>query len=210
MTADVRRPDAVAAVVLAAGRSTRMGAANKLLLEIEPGVPVIRRTVERALDCSLDTIFVVTGHEAERVCRALDGLPCRFVHNPDYANGLSGSVRAGFRQAVGEGASGVLVMLGDMPSLPKEAIAAVLEAAAADPDRAVQAMHAGKPAHPIWLPARLVTLADRLEGDRGLRGLIAESGEPILDVEVEVAATDDIDTPQDFARALERSSAARG
>lgn len=199
-------PKGAAAVVLAAGRSTRMGDANKLLLEIEPGVPVIRRTVERAPQSGLDCVLVVTGHDADAVKAALAGLSCRFVHNPDFADGLSGSIRAGFRAAVDGGASGVLVMLGDMPFLPEQAIAAVLSAAAVDPQCAVQAVHAGKPAHPIWLPARLIALADDLRGDRGLRGVIAQRGEAMRDVEVEGAATEDIDTPQDFAAALDKAA----
>jgi len=201
-----KRPRKTATVVLAAGQSTRMGSANKLLKEIEPGVPVIRRTVERALENRLEPLYVVTGHEAEKVRSALFGLDCRFVHNPRFADGLSGSIRAGFREAVADGASGILVVLGDMPFLPAKAIEAVLSIAAADPANVVQAVHGGKPAHPVWLPARIAGLVESLVGDRGVRSLIEELGGEMTAVEVADAAILDIDTPEDFIAARQRAA----
>src|SRR5262249_22248058 len=84
----------IAAVVLAAGRSTRMGGPNKLLAEIR-GRPLVRITVETALASRADPVIVVTGHERDRVEQALAGLDVRLVHNPDYADGLSTSLKAG-------------------------------------------------------------------------------------------------------------------
>jgi molybdenum cofactor cytidylyltransferase len=209
MTEQPKRPDGAAAVVLAAGRSMRMGADNKLLLEIEPGVPVVRRAVEAGIEAGLSPVYVVTGHEAEKVRAALSGLDCRIVNNPDYAGGLSGSIRAGFRKAVGEGAAGVIVLLGDMPFLPKDAIAAVLARAGKAPDHIVQAVHDRKPAHPVWLPARLLDLVDGLDGDRGVRSLIGKTGEEMIAVEVGEDAVFDLDTPQDFAAARARAITSR-
>jgi len=200
-----KRPEKAAAVVLAAGRSTRMGADNKLLLEIEPGVPVVRRAVEVGTSAGLAPVYVVTGHQAGEVRAALDGLDCRFVHNPDYAGGLSGSIRAGFREATGKGASGVVVLLGDMPFLPVSAITAVLCEAARAPDRIVQGVHAGKPAHPVWLPASVGELVETLDGDRGVRSLVAETGKGMVSVEVGTDAALDLDTPADFANARARA-----
>jgi molybdenum cofactor cytidylyltransferase len=199
-----------AAVVLAAGRSTRMGAQNKLLLEIEPGVAIVRRVVERARKSGAGPVYVVTGHEAQKVRQALAGLDCIFVHNPDFADGLSASVRAGFNAAVKAGADGVIVFLGDMPFVPEPAIAAVRDAASANPGRIVQAVTGGRPAHPVWLPARLSGLVDRLEGDHGIRAMIAGSGEEMIAVEVGGQAALDLDTPQDYAAALKAAKPARG
>jgi len=84
----------VAAVVLAAGRSTRMGAINKLIAEIG-GKPLVRIAAEHALASRAKPVIVVTGHEREKVEGALAGLPVRFVHNPDYAEGLGTSLKAG-------------------------------------------------------------------------------------------------------------------
>lgn len=207
MNSALKRSGRAAAVILAAGRSTRMGPENKLLQEIVPGIPVIRRTVELARACGLNPIYVVTGHEAGKVRAALDGLACQFVHNPDYARGLSGSVRAGFRQAVADGAPGILILLGDMPFLPTTAIEAILVAAVADPGSVVQAVHHGRPAHPVWLPARIAAEVERLDGDRGMRCLVEDSGGAMTSVEVDAAAAFDIDTPEDLAAARQRADA---
>jgi molybdenum cofactor cytidylyltransferase len=119
---------------------------------------------------------------------------------------LSGPV---FGAAVEAGASGVLVLLGDMPFLPYAAVTSVLAAAAANPGRIVQAVHAGKPAHPVWLPARIADFVNRLQGDRGVRSLIDATDEEMIAVEVGGEAAFDIDTPQDFTAAVAASISGR-
>ena len=74
----------VAAIVLAAGRSTRMGGPNKLLAEIG-GRPLVRIAVGAGAGIGARPVIVVTGHQRERVEAALAGLDVTFVHNPDYA-----------------------------------------------------------------------------------------------------------------------------
>ena len=88
----------IAAIVLAAGRSTRMGALNKMLAEIG-GKPLVRIAAEQALASRAKPVIVVTGHQREQVEAALAGLPVRFAHNPDYADGLGTSVRTGIGRA---------------------------------------------------------------------------------------------------------------
>jgi molybdenum cofactor cytidylyltransferase len=100
-----------------------------------------------------------------------------------------------------------LVLLGDMPFLPRAAVEAVLKTAAANPQQVVQAVHDGKPAHPVWLPDCAENLLERLDGDRGVRSLIAETGGQMIDVEVGGEAVIDLDTPQDFAAADARAPA---
>ena len=95
----------IAAVVLAAGRSTRMGAINKLIAEIG-GKPLVRIAAEQALASRAKPVIVVTGHERERVELALAGLPVRFVHNPDYADGLGTSLKAGIAAVPQDGRRG--------------------------------------------------------------------------------------------------------
>ena len=121
----------IAAVVLAAGRSTRMGAINKLIAEIG-GKPLVRIAAEQALASRARPVIVVTGHERERVEAALAGLPVRFVHNPDYADGLGTSLKAGIA-AVPADADGAIVCLGDMPQVDAALIDKLI--AAFDPER---------------------------------------------------------------------------
>src|SRR6185312_16690162 len=84
----------ISAVVLAAGRSTRMGGPNKLLAELR-GKPLVRIVTEQVLASKASDVTVVTGHQADEVQRALQGLKVRFVHNPEFASGLASSVKAG-------------------------------------------------------------------------------------------------------------------
>ena len=117
-----RTPEAgrrVAAVVLAAGRSTRMGAINKMLAEIG-GKPLVRIAVEQAIASRAKPVIVVTGHQHEKVEAALKDLPVRLVRNPDYAEGLGTSLKTGIA-AVPENADGAIVCLGDMPQVDARA-----------------------------------------------------------------------------------------
>lgn len=111
----------VAAVVLAAGASTRMGR-NKLLLELD-GETLVRRAVRAAVDAGLGQVVVVLGHDEERVRAELGGLPCQIVVNADYARGAGTSVHAGVRQA--PDADAVVIVLADMPLVTAAMIAAL-------------------------------------------------------------------------------------
>jgi molybdenum cofactor cytidylyltransferase len=117
--------------VLAAGRSTRMGAVNKMLAEIG-GKPLVRIAAEQALASRAAPVIVVTGHEREKVEAALAGLAVRFTHNPDYADGLGASLKAGIA-AVPADADAAIVCLGDMPQVDSQLIDRLI--AAFDPER---------------------------------------------------------------------------
>ena len=82
----------VHAIVLAAGRSSRMGGPNKLMAHFS-GKPLIRQTVERVLASKVSGVAVVTGHQAARIREALEGLDIGIAHNPDFATGLAGSLK---------------------------------------------------------------------------------------------------------------------
>src|SRR6476659_6714021 len=102
----------VAALILAAGASSRMGR-PKQLLDWE-GRPLVRAAAEVALAARLDPLLVVVGGAQAQVAEALDGLPLRMIANRDYAAGQSTSLRAGIA-ALGQDADAVVVLLGDQP-----------------------------------------------------------------------------------------------
>src|SRR5262249_9553056 len=112
---DGEKKPRIAAVVLAAGRSTRMGSVNKLIAEIG-GKPLVRIAAEHALASQATPVIVVTGHQREKVEAALAGLPVKVVHNADYADGLGTSLKVGVG-AVPKEADGVIICLGDMPQV---------------------------------------------------------------------------------------------
>jgi molybdenum cofactor cytidylyltransferase len=189
----------VAAVVLAAGRSTRMGGPNKMLAEIN-GQPLVRIAVEQALGSRAHPVIVVTGHQHERVEAALDGLDVRFVHNPDFAAGLSTSVKAGIA-AVPDDVDGAIVCLGDMPQVNALLIDKLI--AAFDPEKGalvVVPVIDGKRGNPVVWSRRFFPELATLEGDTGARNLIAGVAEAVTEVPLSgTAALVDVDTPEALA-----------
>jgi molybdenum cofactor cytidylyltransferase len=202
-----------AALVLAAGRSTRMGGPNKLLAEIG-GKPLVRFVAEQALASRAAPVVVVTGHERTKVEAALSGLRVRFVHNPDYAAGLSTSLKAGLAALPSE-ADGAIVCLGDMPQVTAGLIDRMLEAF--DPARGalvVVPTIEGKRGNPVVWSRRFFPDLMALEGDVGARHLIGTHADAVAEVPVEdSAALTDVDTPDALLAVkaeLERMMAAQG
>ncbi|MCC0029132.1 MAG: NTP transferase domain-containing protein [Brucellaceae bacterium] len=195
---------ALAVAVLAAGRSTRMGARNKLLATFD-GEPLIRRTVSEALKLAMP-VTVVTGHEREVVEAALEGLEVQFAHNPDYADGLSTSLATAVAAAP-ETADGLVVMLGDMPQVTAAMVEMLAARFAAEGGRkVVRAVHGGKPGNPVILPRSVFAAAANLKGDVGARHLIEASGVGVVDVDLGEGASVDVDTPEALAAAGGRFS----
>jgi molybdenum cofactor cytidylyltransferase len=186
----------IAAVVLAAGRSTRMGAVNKLIAEIG-GKPLVRIAAEQALASRVSPVIVVTGHEREKVEEALDGLPVRLVHNPDYADGLGTSLKAGIA-AVPEDADAAIVCLGDMPQVDSALIDKLL--AAFDPEKGALVVTPsidGRRGNPVVWSRRFFNDLMQIQGDIGARHLIGNYAEAVVEVPVAgEAALIDVDTPE--------------
>ncbi len=185
----------VAAIVLAAGRSTRMGGPNKLLAEIN-NRPLVRIAAQEALASRARPVVVVTGHQRREVEAALSGLDVKLVHNPDYTEGLSTSVKAGIA-AVPDDVDGVIVCLGDMPQVNAPLIDKLL--GAFDPEKgALVAVPTigGKRGNPVVWSRRFFPELAELQGDTGARHLIASFPEAVVEVPLSGnAALVDVDTP---------------
>jgi len=186
----------IAAVVLAAGRSTRMGGPNKLLAEIR-GRPLVRIVVEEALASLAKPVIVVVGHQRGEVEKALASLPVQFIHNPDFAQGLGTSLKAGIA-AVPADADGAIVCLADMPQVDASLLNRLI--AAFDPDRgALIAMPTveGRRGNPVLWSRRFFPDLMAIEGDVGARHFIGRYSEAVVEVPLEgKAALVDVDTPE--------------
>jgi molybdenum cofactor cytidylyltransferase len=191
----------VAAIVLAAGRSSRMGGPNKLLEQLG-GRPLVRIVTEQALASQASPVLVVTGHQQDRVREALRGLDVRFVHNPDFVDGLATSVKAGIA-AVPEDADGAVVCLGDMPLVDAGLIDALIAAFAPDRGALIAApANEGRRGNPVLWSRRFFPELAALEGDVGARHLIARHAEAVVEVpSAGNSAFLDIDTPEALALA---------
>jgi molybdenum cofactor cytidylyltransferase len=187
----------LAAIVLAAGRSTRMPAGCNKLLAVVDGRPVVRAAVEGALAAGLEPVVVVTGHEAEAVEAALAGLDVRCVRNPRYGEGMGSSLAAGLA-ALPDDLDGMAVFLGDMPRV---AVATVRRlAAAATPGFICVPVCRGRRGHPVLWPADFFDDLRALSGDVGGRGILTRRAAAVR----EVAMDDegillDVDTADDLA-----------
>ncbi|HYA04964.1 MAG TPA: molybdopterin-binding/glycosyltransferase family 2 protein [Xanthobacteraceae bacterium] len=198
----------IAALVLAAGRSSRMGGPNKLLAEIA-GKPLIRIVVEQALASRARPVIVVTGHQRNQVEAALAGLAVKFVHNPHFAEGLGTSLKAGIAALPAE-VDGAIVCLGDMPQVDASLIDRLI--GALDPDKGALVVVPtidGKRGNPVVWSRRFFPDLMAVEGDVGARHLIGRYAEAVTEVPSSgAAALTDIDTPEALAavkKELERT-----
>ncbi|MBM3521188.1 MAG: hypothetical protein FJX63_10570 [Alphaproteobacteria bacterium] len=188
----------IAAVVLAAGQSRRMGA-NKLVADLG-GVPLVRRTVAAALSWPVERVIVVTGHEAQKVRQALEGLDVDFVDNPDHARGLSTSLRRGIAALPGR-CDGVLIALGDMPLVEAATVKRLIAAFNPAEQRTICVpVWKGQRGNPVlWGRSHFAALT-ALDGDTGARGLMAANPEEVVEIEAQGEGVAlDADTPEALA-----------
>jgi molybdenum cofactor cytidylyltransferase len=189
----------IAAVVLAAGRSSRMGR-HKLLLPLGDR-PLVAHAVAAACASGADPVLVVLGHEAGRVRAALPPGRFRVVENPDHAQGMASSLRAGMG-AVPPGCAGTIVLLGDQPLVGAPLIDRLIEDARAHPDTIVAATYGGYRGNPVYFPRQYFAELAAVEGDEGGRSVLAAHPERIRLVEcADVASMLDVDLPDDYERA---------
>lgn len=185
----------IAAIVLAAGQSRRMGGPNKLLMNVD-GVALVRRTVKAILAAHVSELIVVTGHEPGKIDEALHGLNVRLVHNPRYVDGLSTSLKVGL-DAVSVTAVGAVICLGDMPDIAARHVGRLI--AGFDPDEGREIgvpTHNGKRGNPVLWGRRFFQEMHEISGDVGARHLIGANESLVYEVDFEdTGVLLDLDTP---------------
>ena len=199
----------VAAVVLAAGRSTRMGGPNKLLADVG-GKPLVRIAVEQALASRANPVIVVTGHQRGDVEAAVAGLDVKTVHNPDFAQGLGTSLKVGVAAVPGEN-DGAIICLADMPQVNAALIDKLI--AAFEPEKGalvVMPTFEGTRGNPVLWSRRFFPDLMAIEGDVGARHLIARYAEAATEVPVDgQEAFIDVDTPEALQTLKNQSALAK-
>jgi molybdenum cofactor cytidylyltransferase len=186
----------VAAVILAAGKSSRMGGPNKLLEHLR-GKPLVRIVTEQALASKAAPVVVVTGHMADDIKAALKGLDVTFAHNPKFATGIAGSVKTGIA-ALPSDAVGAVICLGDMPDVDAGLINRLIDAFAPDRGALIAIpVGEGRRGNPVLWSRRFFDELMTIEGDVGARHLIAKHPEAVTEVSADgQSAFLDIDTPE--------------
>ncbi len=193
----------VAAIVLAAGRATRMGG-QKLLLSLG-GRPLVQWAVDAALGSKASGTVVVVGHEAPRVAEVLAGWPVTVVVNSHYEQGLSTSLQAGVR-ATGGACDAAIFVLGDQPFVTSAVLDRLIERFAETGKAVVRPLVAGRPANPVLMSAELFPEILGQHGDLGGREIIARHPGEICLVAVDDPRVGmDIDSVEDYEAARENA-----
>ncbi|ANP50435.1 nicotine blue oxidoreductase [Streptomyces griseochromogenes] len=199
MTDERDRYEEIAGLLLAAGGGRRLGGRPKALLE-HRGRPLVEHAVGVLRTAGCGRIHVVLGARADEVrARAeLDG--CVLVDNPDWAEGMGSSLRAGLGSLTGTGARAALVSLVDQPGIGPAAVTRVL-GAYEDQNSLVSAAYDGVRGHPVLFgAAHWPGIAATATGDRGARAYLKDHAAAIRLVEcADVAAPYDIDTEADLS-----------
>jgi molybdenum cofactor cytidylyltransferase len=185
----------VAAVILAAGSSTRMGR-NKLLLELG-GETLVRRAARAAVGAGVDQVVVVIGHEEPRVRAELDGLPCTPVVNPDHAQGAGTSVRTGVRQVAAD-AHAIVVVLADMPFVTAEMIATLVQRYRETGAPLVVSHYGDVQAPPTLYDRALFEDLLSIPGERCAKQVVRRHESEAVVVAWPESALRDIDVPADY------------
>jgi molybdenum cofactor cytidylyltransferase len=198
----------VSGVILAAGQARRMGA-TKQLLDWKDGT-ILQTVIDNARASRLDEVIVVLGHDAERIRNALalpSSGPLRAVVQAKWKAGASRSLRSGLTALEPESRAAA-VLLGDQPGVGPALIDRVLAALPGCEKPIHRPIHLAPgggttPGHPVVLSRSIFAEAAALSGDEGARALLRDHQDWLCAVEIDGAAPDDIDTPEDYARLRE-------
>ena len=187
----------VAAIVLAAGCSSRMGPRNKLVLPID-GVPMVRRVVDTLQSSCVQSVVVVTGHESECVAAVLAGSGAQTTYNERYEEGMGTSLACGFRLV--DCAHAALLCLGDMPFvLPAtiDQLIGVFESERAA--RICLPVFNGRQGHPVLFDRCYFEELGTLGADRGARRIVEAAGGAVVELPTNDAGVlRDIDREDDL------------
>jgi molybdenum cofactor cytidylyltransferase len=190
----------IAAIVLAAGRSSRFG--TQKLLAMVAGKPLVRWTVERVLASGVDRTFVVVPEANRSIHEVLSELPVEFVANRAPEDGMSGSLRAGVLALPGDTAA-ALIALGDQPAIPDAAIAGLVSKHRESGAPIVAPSYDGVRGHPVLFDASLFRELAAVQGDAGARDIIERWKDLVALVPIHASVPTDVDVPGDVRRVEE-------
>jgi molybdenum cofactor cytidylyltransferase len=190
------RTPKIAALIMAAGQSRRMGAQNKLLAKVN-GAPMVRHVLNQIKGSDAGPVAIVLGHEPEKVRACLVAPDVVFVENPDFEQGLSTSLKRGL-DSLPNDIDGVIVCLGDMPRVTADEINQLIAAFNPLEGRAICVpTHLGKRGNPVLWAHRFFEEMRHLQGDVGARHLIGEYSDVVAEIEMQGdGVLLDIDTPE--------------
>lgn len=190
----------ICAMILGAGESKRMGK-PKLLLPV--GEKTMIETIVETIDQSkADKIVVILGSNRSKIEKTIKNFPLKVIYNPDYQKGMLSSVQCGF-QAMPEDCQAVLVVLGDQPGIQTDVVNKLIDAYTGSNKGIVLPVYKKERGHPVLIDMKYRAEVEKLSPDIGLRGVVYNYPEDVLEVEVEMPSIlRDIDDEADYSREL--------
>ena len=194
----------LAAVVPAAGYSSRMGA-FKPLLPFD-GATVIERVITTIREAGIESIRVVVGWQGDRLIPVLERTGVPWVLNPRYAEGMYASIQAGVR-SLPAGVEGFFLLPGDMPLVQSATLSRLAGVWNACPGGILYPSYQGKRGHPLLLARLYISeILDEVPAG-GLRTLLARHAEDARDIECnDPGLLVDLDTPEEYRRGIQEAS----
>jgi len=191
----------IGAMILAAGESRRMGEPKLLLLFGER--TIIEAVVSSVIHSKVDEVLVVLGSSAEKIEEKIKDFSLRITVNPDYKQGMLSSVQWGFKEIPKE-IQGVLVCLGDQPSISTGIIDRVIDAYNRTGKGIVVPTYKKRRGHPVLIDMKYLEEIQNLSPEVGLRGVVYNHPQDTLEVEVDTSSIlRDIDNADDYNKELE-------
>ncbi|KUO53389.1 MAG: hypothetical protein APF76_09105 [Desulfitibacter sp. BRH_c19] len=188
-------------IVLAAGKSRRMGSNNKLLLQFK-GKELIKHILEKIIKQDFFEIIVVSGWQSQELEKVLMEYPVKVIYNPKYLEGQSTSLKKAL-DTISDKTLGAFFVLGDQPLVKEDTIKDLMGKFLKNPNCLVAPYYNGKRGNPVVIPRRLFSKLNNLQGDKGARNLFLDQ-DNIIKLQVEdKGVVLDIDTPEDYEKLLE-------
>lgn len=192
----------IPAIVLAAGKSSRMGRA-KATLPLEGGETFLTRIVRTFGAAGVDDVVIVVGHDANAIVDEFSrsALTARFVENPEYERGQLSSLLVGLRAIDRPGVSAALVTLVDVPLVSADTVRAVVDRYRRTRAPIVRPVRGDEHGHPVLIARSLFDAIRGADPHGGAKGIVRAHASPAGDVEVvDDGAFADVDTPEEYER----------
>ncbi len=188
---------ALAVALLAAGAGRRMRGGDKLLEKVN-GVALLRHLTLQALTAGLGPVAVTLRTDSPARASVLQGLAVTILPVPDADDGMSASLRAAARWALGMDVEGLMICPADLPELTAQDFATLAHGFTSDGPPLRATACDGSPGHPVLFPACLLSEFASLTGDRGALPLLEQHPPRFVPLPARHAVTD-LDTPEDWA-----------
>ena len=189
--------NSVAAVIIAAGKSSRLGQSKQLL--VLEGETLLQRAIRIAHEAGAKPVLVVLGAHREEIEARVDFAGSNIVVNPNWEEGMASSIRAGVEELAEEpGCSGVLLMICDQPRVTPEHLGRMIDASRQSETSAVASVYAGKRGIPAIFPRQAFAELLALRGDKGASRLLSEPDREVIEISLDGGEVD-IDRPEDLS-----------